>query len=276
MNIINTDTIRSFPVSLLSPLWPATPLNKVQCVRKPWVYGWCTHLPTARNLVWQHGMSNNCVHMTPILPCSHILSDSQEPLMPPQPPVCLQPQQHKSHAHSHQQTAWNSLDWHQSPVDKSVHRNQKSSLIFLVTFLGGGVRGRGVATRPCYLLCCKRSLTSLGLSAWNETQTAPLDTNSGHSGQSEERTLITMWHRHHLELTSFLTSWGRSVQWSNGIPWISSAVRTLFVLSSGIMAGTENLSSPASSSLSGMTHRRIGLQCPEELSIKSQRCNQDL
>lgn len=39
------------------------------------------------------------------------------------------------------------------------------------------------------------------------------------------------------------------MQWSSGSPWMSSAVRTRLVLSSGIMAGTANRSSSARSSL---------------------------
>ena len=50
-------------------------------------------------------------------------------------------------------------------------------------------------------------------------------------------------------LTSFLVFCGRCVQWSSGSPWMSSAVRTLFVLSSGIMEGTANRLSSARSCL---------------------------
>ena len=39
------------------------------------------------------------------------------------------------------------------------------------------------------------------------------------------------------------------MQWSRGTPWISSAVRTRLVLSSGIMAGTAKRSSSDNSSL---------------------------
>lgn len=72
------------------------------------------------------------------VPCSHILSDIREPLMPRPRPLGPSPQLRESLAGSHPQTAWGSLGWHRNPTNTTTKKGvQKQYNTFTVCLLTG-------------------------------------------------------------------------------------------------------------------------------------------